>query len=58
MQPHYLVPSRNIFTTQTLAKESTFSKLKQMIRDYWYVIIPVEVVTSAFKLDIYLQLKN
>merc|ERR1719495_2433819 len=47
MQPHYLVPSRYLFTTQTLAKESTFSKLKQMIRDYWYVIIPVEVVTSV-----------
>merc|ERR1719419_634066 len=47
MQPHYLVQTRYLFTTQKLAKESTFSKIKQMIRDYWYVIIPVEVVTSV-----------
>merc|ERR1719300_1471038 len=47
MQPHYLVQTRYLFTTQKLAKESTLSKIKQMIRDYWYVIIPVEVVTSV-----------
>merc|ERR1719348_1386511 len=47
MQPHYLVQTRYLFTTQKLAKESTLSKIKQMIRDYWYGIIPVEVVTSV-----------
>ena len=59
MQPHYLVPSRYLFTTKTLAKESTLSKLKQMIRDYWYVIIPVEIVTSIMWYGgIFLMLKS
>ena len=40
-------PHRNLSTSQSLAKqESTFARLKQMIKDYWYVIIPVEIVTS------------
>merc|ERR1712013_133074 len=27
---------------------STWGKLKQMVKDYWYIIIPVEVATSIF----------
>ena len=40
-------PHRHLRTSQSLAKqESTLARLKQMIKDYWYVIIPVEIVTS------------
>ena len=40
-------PHRQLRTSQVLAKqESTLARLKQMIKDYWYVIIPVEIVTS------------
>ena len=40
-------PHRHLRTSQALAKqESTLARLKQMIKDYWYVIIPVEIVTS------------
>lgn len=28
--------------------KSTWGKLKQMVKDYWYIIIPVEVATSIF----------
>jgi len=47
-------------TSQILAKNaSTWSRLKQMIRDYWYVIIPVEVVTSVMWYGaIFLSLKS
>ena len=41
-------PQRHLRTSPVLpAKpDSTLARLKQMIKDYWYVIIPVEIVTS------------
>ena len=47
-RPHWSSPPhRHLRTSQALAKqESTLARLKQMIKDYWYVIIPVEIVTS------------
>ena len=59
VQAAQIKPVRLISTSQVLAKETTFSKLKQMIRDYWYVIIPVEIVTSiAWYGAIFLSLKS
>ena len=50
---------RDLSTSRILYKDSTFSKLKQMIKDYWYVIIPVEVVTSVMWYGaIFLSLKS
>ena len=43
----YTITTRDLSTSQILFKDSTFGRLKQMIKDYWYVIIPVEVVTSV-----------
>ena len=59
IQTPQIKPVRLISTSQVLAKETTFSKLKQMIRDYWYVIIPVEIITSiAWYGAIFLSLKS
>merc|ERR1712096_262049 len=39
--------TRQISTSQTLArKEGMMVRFKQMVKDYWYVIIPVEISTS------------
>ena len=55
----HAISIRDLSTSQILFKESTFSKLKQMIKDYWYVIIPVEVVTSVMWYGaIFLSLKG
>ena len=56
---HAIITTRDLSTSQILFKDSTFSKLKQMIKDYWYVIIPVEVVTSVMWYGaIFLSLKG
>ena len=53
------ITTRDLSTSQILLKDSTWSKLKQMIKDYWYIIIPVEVVTSAMWYGaIFLSLKG
>ena len=40
--------ARPLSTSRVVSKkESTLGKLKQMIKDYWYIIIPVEIVTSV-----------
>lgn len=55
----HAISIRDLSTSQILFKDSTFSKLKQMIKDYWYVIIPVEVVTSVMWYGaIFLSLKG
>ena len=53
------ITSRDLSTSQILFKDSTVSRLKQMIKDYWYVIIPVEIVTSVMWYGaIFLSLKS
>ena len=55
----YTVTTRHLSTSQILFKDSTFGRLKQMIKDYWYVIIPVEVATSVIWYGaIFLSLKG
>ena len=58
--PHQFTSVSLLSTSQCLAKNaSTWSRLKQMVRDYWYVIIPVEVVTSVMWYgSIFLSLKS
>ena len=42
-----------------LASGSLLGRMKQMIKDYWYIIIPMEVVTSVFWYgSIFLTLKS
>lgn len=38
----------NSNSTAPAAKASLFQRFKQMYKDYWYVLIPVHVVTSVF----------
>ena len=58
--PQQLSSVSLLSTSQSLAKNaSTWSRLKQMVRDYWYVIIPVEIVTSVMWYgSIFLSLKS
>ena len=48
-RPSWTSPSlTRLLTTSTVlaSKVSSFTRLKQMIKDYWYIIVPVEIVTS------------
>merc|ERR1719481_23417 len=53
--PRYLPPSAHFCTSCTLFKEKygkgqekggIIKKFKKMMKDYWYVLIPVHVATS------------
>lgn len=58
MLPHN--PSRTFSVQKKDDKPlSTWGKLKQMVKDYWYIIIPVEIGTSiAWYASIYLSLQS
>ena len=54
--PRYLPPSAHFCTSCTLLKEKhgkgqekggIIKKFKKMMKDYWYVLIPVHVATSV-----------
>ena len=56
----HLTPVR-VFSTSPIvpAKDGTWSRIKQMVRDYWYVIIPVEISLSVVSYAaIFLSLKS
>ena len=58
--PHLLaLPHSPLSSLQEDKPKGTWAKLKQMVRDYWYVIVPVEVVTSVmWYASIYLSLQS
>ncbi|XP_015510855.1 protein FAM210A isoform X1 [Neodiprion lecontei] len=53
-------PNKDCNTTSTPVQQLTvFQKMKRMTKDYWYVLIPVHVVTSAgWVLIFYVAAKN
>merc|ERR1719153_1999427 len=67
-KPPLLLPKLNQFplnsnfsTTQTLLakKLGVMTRFKQMVKDYWYIIIPVEAVTSVLWYgSIYIALRS
>eukprot|EP00092_Neocalanus_flemingeri_P015659 GFUD01016948.1.p1 GENE.GFUD01016948.1~~GFUD01016948.1.p1 ORF type:complete len:257 (-),score=84.37 GFUD01016948.1:56-826(-) len=58
--PHIPSHTRQISTSRTLArKEGIMVRFKQMVKDYWYVIIPVEITTSlVWYGSIFISLKS
>ena len=56
----HLTPVRVFSTSPKVpAKDGTWSRIKQMVRDYWYVIIPVELSLSVVSYAaIFLSLKS
>ncbi|KAJ8687180.1 hypothetical protein QAD02_022974 [Eretmocerus hayati] len=52
-------PNQDCYAPPVVQKPSIFQKFKQMAKDYWYILVPVHVVTSlGWVFVFYISVKN